>query len=385
MKILWLCSWFPNDLDAYGGDFIERHAKSLALHHPLDVIHVVQNQALSGLDNAGSSVKSQNGLLVRIHTLPVFRSGISFFNKTLFNVSYFFRLRKILDDYIKTKGKPDIIHVHVPVKIGAGALYIYKKYHIPYVVTEHNSAYFPHIPGHYHSLNFYYRWITRQSFRKALAVSSVSDWLTDRLQYLFIFNQKKVIRNSVDTDLFYYTPSRNIKKRFIHVSMMEPLKNVDGIIKAFIELNRSVSDWELVLVGPINDDLKKMIDAGGINDNVIMTGLISYQQVAEQMRQADALVHFSRYENLPCVISEALCCGLTVISSDVGGIKEIIDHHNGILVKSEDIYTLKDVIMKFVMNDYSYNKETISKNAIIKFNYHTIGLQLLQWYQELLK
>lgn len=385
MKILWLCSWFPNDLDAYGGDFIERHAKSLALHHPLDVIHVVQNQALSGLDNAGSSVKSQNGLLIRIHTLPVFRSGISFFNKTLFNVSYFFRLRKILDDYIKTKGRPDIIHVHVPVKIGAGALYIYKKYHIPYVVTEHNSAYFPHIPGHYHSLNFYYRWITRQSFRKALAVSSVSDWLTDRLQYLFIFNQKKVIRNSVDTDLFYYTPSRNIKKRFIHVSMMEPLKNVDGIIKAFIELNRSVSDWELVLVGPINDDLKKMIDAGGINDNVIMTGLISYQQVAEQMRQADALVHFSRYENLPCVISEALCCGLTVISSDVGGIKEIIDHHNGILVKSEDIYTLKDVIMKFVMNDYSYNKETISKNAIIKFNYHTIGLQLLQWYQELLK
>jgi glycosyltransferase involved in cell wall biosynthesis len=385
MKILWLCSWFPNDLDAFGGDFIERHAKSLALHHPVDVIHVVQNQALSSLNNTGSSVKNYHGLRVMVHTLPVFRSGIGLFNKTIFNVSYFLRLRRILDDYVKSYGKPDIVHVHVPVKIGVGAIYLQRKYHIPFVITEHNSAYFPHIPGHYHSLNPYYKWVVRKSFQKATGVSSVSQWLTDRIQYLFNPASIKIIRNSVDTLLFYYSPATKRKKRFIHVSMMDSLKNVEGIISAFIDINKNNDEWELVLVGPVTDDMKMMIRNGGIENRVIITGLIPYHEVAAQMRQADALVHFSRYENLPCVINEALCCGLTVISSDVGGISEIISRDNGILVKSEDVNGLKQAIIHYLNNHHAYDREKTAMEASSAFNYHTIGLELLKWYQELLK
>ena len=385
MKILWLCSWFPNDLDAFGGDFIERHAKSLSIHHPVDVIHLVQDQSLSKTGHAGIYTHHEHGLRVMVHVIQGIHTGFSFLNKTLYNLHYFFSLRRILDDYINTYGKPDVVHVHVPLKIGAGALYLFRKYHIPFVVTEHNSAYFPHIPGYYQTLNLYYRWITRQSFRKALAVSSVSDWLTNRIQFLFNPKQLKVIRNSVDTGLFYHIPSQNSKKRFIHVSMMEPLKNVAGIIKAFILLNASYVDWELVLVGPANEEINELIKNGHIEDKVFMTGLIPYREVAEQMRQADVLVHFSRYENLPCVISEALCCGLTVISSDVGGVNELIDQKNGILVKSEDIHALKHAILNYIMNINLYNRENISKEATSKFNYHTIGLELLKWYQELLK
>ena len=385
MKILWLCSWFPNDLDAFGGDFIERHAKSLALHHPVDVIHVVQNQSLSVSEVQAKSIKIHNGFRVMVHVIQPTHTSVPVLNKAFFNIRYFLRLKTILNDYIKDYGKPDIIHVHVPIKIGAGALYLQDKYHIPFVVTEHNSAYFPHIPDHYHALNPYYRWLTRKTFRKALAVSSVSNWLTDRLQHLFRPAQIKIIRNAVDTGLFYFTPTQNIKKRFIHVSMMESLKNVDGIIRAFIEVNQSVSDWELVLVGPVRDDIKQLIRKGGIENNVIMAGLIPYQDVAVQMRQADALVHFSRYENLPCVINEALCCGLMVISSDVGGISEIITRNNGILVKSEDVNGLKQAIIQYLNMHHAYDREKTAMEASSTFNYHTIGLELLKWYQELLK
>ena len=385
MKILWLCSWFPNELDAYGGDFIERHAKSLAIHHPVDVIHIVQNQKLSNEAGTLFCKSEKDGLRVMAHTVPVLMLNIPFFNKITFNIRYLVFLKKVLNLYISENGRPDLVHVHVPVKIGAGALYLKKKFDIPFVVTEHNSAYFPHIPFHYHSLNFFYQWITRKTFQEALSVSSVSQWLISRLDFLFKPGNLNLIRNSVDTNVFYYEPSVNAKKRFIHVSMMEPLKNVKGIISAFIALNSTYTDWELILVGPLNTDYQQMAKEGGIGEKVIFTGLIRYDEVASQMRSADAIVHFSLYENLPCVITEALCCGLFVLASDVGGIREVITPENGVLVASEDIQGLTRAIATYLNRSDLYDRKKISEQAASVYNYRVIGFEMLQWYQGLLK
>lgn len=384
MKVLWLCSWFPNKLDGFGGDFIERHAKSLSLHHPVDVIHIVQNHELSKNVPANAYVTEHVGLRVMIHVVSAVRLGFPALNKLVFNINYFLCLRRTIKKYINEHGKPDIVHVHVPVKIGAGALYLKKKFNIPFVVTEHNSAYFSHIPGNYHHLNLYYQWIARKTFNQAVAVSSVSNWLLKRLDELFNINKARLIRNAVDDQLFFYTPVNNLKKRFIHVSMMEPLKNVRGILSAFIELNKNFSLWELVLVGPFVEEYKQIVKEGRVEDKVIFTGLISYPEVAAQMRTADVLIHFSRYENLPCVINEALCCGLAVISSDVGGIKEIITADNGLMVHSEDVTGLNNAILQYLKHDGAYNRERISAQALTLFNYKNIGLELFAWYKEIL-
>jgi glycosyltransferase involved in cell wall biosynthesis len=103
------------------------------------------------------------------------------------------------------------------------------------------------------------------------------------------------------------------------------------------------------------------------------------------MRSADALIHFSRYENLPCVVTEALCCGLFVIASDVGGIREVIHPENGRLVRSEETKKLTQTIANYLENSGAYDRQKISEKAVSVYDYHTIGLQILQWYQALLK
>ena len=40
MKVLWLTSWYPNDLDKWNGDFIQRQAQAAALYGNITVIHV---------------------------------------------------------------------------------------------------------------------------------------------------------------------------------------------------------------------------------------------------------------------------------------------------------------------------------------------------------
>jgi glycosyltransferase involved in cell wall biosynthesis len=118
---------------------------------------------------------------------------------------------------------------------------------------------------------------------------------------------------------------------------------------------------------------------------VVFTGLISYAEVASYLRKADALIMFSRYENLPCVILEALCCGVPVVASDVGGIREVINKENGILIHSENENELIEAMNYMLDNLEKYNKENIASSASEKFNYQTVVQQFTFAYQTVLK
>ena len=75
------------------------------------------------------------------------------------------------------------------------------------------------------------------------------------------------------------------------------------------------------------------------------------------MQQASALVLFSRYENLPCVLIEAACCGLPVIAPRIGGIPEIVPGSAGLLMEPGSEEELVQA-MHSMMKDYQqYNRK----------------------------
>jgi glycosyltransferase involved in cell wall biosynthesis len=187
----------------------------------------------------------------------------------------------------------------------------------------------------------------------------------------------------VDTSLFYPVSKTAVQKRFIHVSMMFPMKNVEGIIDALYLLQQQTQDWEMVFVGSATDALKA--NALGLGHKVQWTGLLNYADVAKQLQSSDALVHFSTYENLPCVINEALCCGVPVISSRVGGIDEIVNETNGVLVESRNTHDLANAMLRFIHGTYSFNPTQITTAATSQFSYETIGKEMMQMYEEVLK
>lgn len=385
MKVLWLCSWYPNSKDPFDGDFIERQAKALAQLQQVDVIHVVQNFELLKDETTYRAEEQVTGALTsNVYFLPLPTIGNTFIKKVWFNRRYNQFVKKILENYIQEKGKPDLVHVHVPVKAGAAALWLKKIRGIPFIVTEHNSAYFEHIPDNYFNRNRYFRFIAKQSFQKAAAVSSVSNWLLNRLNELFSIEQRILIRNAVDTSLFFPYKKSNAVKRFIHVSMMLPLKNVNGILQSLALLNEHNSHWEMIFAGPASEQQMQLAIDLGIHEKIIWKGTLPYNEVAGEIQQADALVHFSNYENLPCVINEALCCGVPVISSDVGGIAELIHEHNGILVEKGNTLQLANAMNTFLQHQDQYNHTDISAAASAQFNYETIGRAIEKMYKKIL-
>lgn len=385
MKILWLCSWYPHSVDPFDGDFVERQAKALSLYHDVQVMHVVQNfHFLQAEKKHRVEHRTEGRLSSSVYFLPLQATSIPFLQKLLFNKRYQTFYKELVDAYIQQNGKPDLIHVHVPVKAGAVASKLKDNYGIPFVVTEHSSAYFEHIPENYFQRNRYFQHVTKTTFEQATVVSSVSTWLLDRLQQLFAIQQVKLIRNVVDTNLFYYTPSVNQKKRFIHVSLMHPLKNVEGILRALAELNKQTTDWEMDFIGPASTANLKLAAELGLTGQIAWKGTLTYADVAKQMQQADALVHFSKYENLPCVVNEALCCGLPVVSSNVGGIAELINPSTGLLVEEGNVYALANALHSFIQQTTMFDRKSISTNAVEQFQYKTIGKEIVELYEMIL-
>jgi glycosyltransferase involved in cell wall biosynthesis len=113
--------------------------------------------------------------------------------------------------------------------------------------------------------------------------------------------------------------------------------------------------------------------------------MISYEAVSAEMRMASALVLFSHHENFPCVVIEALCCGLPVLASDVGGVAEAISSDNGILVSSQaEIPELSKALSTMYHRADSFDRDQMAQTARMLYSYQTIGKEFSDWYQQVL-
>jgi glycosyltransferase involved in cell wall biosynthesis len=195
----------------------------------------------------------------------------------------------------------------------------------------------------------------------------------------------RVIHNTVDEQIFFHTPMKDHIFRFIHVSTMNEQKNIEGLLNTFKRLSATRKGWELRLVGPLSELLQQKLEILKEEIDLTWSGEIPYSEVAREMQQASAFVLFSNHENFPCVIVEALACGLPVITSDAGGSGECIDVNNGKVVPVGNQEKLLSGLTE-VMDHYQlYNRNQIAENAKNAFSYPVIGQQFSKLYDEILK
>ena len=382
IKVLWLASWYPGEYEHTNGDFVQRHAQAVAKFINLDVIHVAQ---------AGGDIATKENLTVSMHgQLTEYNysfdhqpASLDLLNKVLYNLRYIRFYKKILKEYILKHGKPTIVHVHAPMKAGLLALWLKKKYGISYIVTEHSSMYDSQAVDNFYKRSGYFRRNTARVFKGALKVTCVSDTIGQLIKNIFNLSSVDVIHNVVKTDKFYPSFIETVTDKpfvWIHVSSMYKLKNVEGILEAASRLNDITRNWQLRLVGPPNDTIKRLVQKTRLTDKVVFVGELTYAEVATEIRLANAMIMFSRHENFPCVISEALCCGVPVLSSDVGGIHEALNESNGILVPSENVEVLAHAMQVMMKNYVMYNKQTIAEKAMLSYSEDTIGKQFIDLY-----
>ena len=157
----------------------------------------------------------------------------------------------------------------------------------------------------------------------------------------------------------------NDKKYLLFVGRLIRTKGILEVVKSFIEIAKYSTQYELIMIGEkieINTILSMLRDSM-LLDRVHFKGILSYEEVAKYMRACDVLVFPSWSEGLPNVVMEAMASGLPVVTSDVGGITEIV--HNGITgiaVPPKQVSILTKAILRMI-NDENL-KRNCTKNAM---------------------
>jgi glycosyltransferase involved in cell wall biosynthesis len=83
-------------------------------------------------------------------------------------------------------------------------------------------------------------------------------------------------------------------------------------------------------------------------------------------------------------VLEWLCAGLPVIASKVGGVTELITNENGILVESNNTAQLAMAMNELIENKSNYHPIDISKKAIEKYSYESVGKKINEIYKALI-
>lgn len=175
-------------------------------------------------------------------------------------------------------------------------------------------------------------------------------------KYKFQSDKVEVIYNLIDEkDILKKASIVNIDKpkfTFINVSKMRPQKRHDRLIKCAANLKKMGYDFELWLVGngPLEKDIKDLIDKLDVSDVVKMMGL--KENPYPYIKAANYFVMSSDHEGYPLSLLESLLLKTPVITTNVSGAKEILkDGKYGIICDIDEI-ALTNAMKNVMDNDY---------------------------------
>ncbi|TPU94816.1 glycosyltransferase [Acinetobacter baumannii] len=382
MHILILPSWYPQFKGDISGSFFREQALALyKWNHKVGVIYP-QIRSLRNIRSIftqpyGCQFENDNGLLT------LYWYGINFFPKLpqLAKKYWINRGLKLFEEYVKKNGKPDIIHVHSLLNAGYLAREINKKYNIPYVVTEHSSAFARGlVPNHL---------ITDLSdvlvnSSKCIAVSKK---FCQYLEQTFTGTVWSYIPNIVNDEFLQeIICPRPSDFELINVCFLTKNKKVDLLIHAFAKVLMQKPSLRLKIGGdgPERLYLESLVKELDISHAVTFLGLLSREQVKSEINKASAFILASEYETFGVVVVEALALGKPVVSTKCGGPESIIEPEVGYLVENNSIDAMAAAILKLHDHYSDFKTEDVREYCKNNFSEQAVVNKLNQIYQNLL-
>jgi glycosyltransferase involved in cell wall biosynthesis len=380
LNVLFLNSWYPNQSAPFNGNFIQQHARAVALNCNVACLYVETREQKELFEI--SSVYNEGVFEVIVYTKNI--------KSTLFLAKKIGRRHKAykkgLEIIKENFTKIDVTHLNVVLPAGLFALYLKKYFKIPFIITEHSTSYLKN-GGIKH--RFFERLLIKIITKKASRICPVSKDLKDAMLASGYVGDYAVIPNVVNTKYFKYKDSENLKPiKILHVSSLkEAHKNGRGLLRVIKQLSNKRTDFIFTIitdggVTPITNYAKEI----RVNkDFLYIYASKTTKEIALEMQKTDLFLLFSNYENLPCVISESLVSGVPVVSSDVGGITEMISSENGALVTARNEDELLATLETTLDNLSQFNRREISEKAKEKYGYSAVSDQFLSIYKEIIK
>lgn len=227
----------------------------------------------------------------------------------------------VLAGELKRRG---IEHVHVHMANNGAAVAklacVYNS-RLTYSLSIHGSAEFFHVDS----------WTLAAKVSDAVFVRCISDFCKAQVMIWTsptIWDRFHVVHCGIDPEQF--VPSEKPASgtlRLLTVGRFHPIKGYPLLLDACKALSDSGVEWSLDMVGDGGERarLETQAKSLGIAPRVKFSGAVGQDAIQRHFDEADVMVVSSFMEGVPVVLMEAMAKGLVVVSTNVGGIPELVD------------------------------------------------------------
>ena len=270
--------------------------------------------------------------------------------------------------------KPTIVHTHLSACVYCAPWVL--AHRVKMLHTIHNTPRYELIKPKQVVMALMYK------LNKAIPIAISHEIQSMMVSYYHLKNNPELVYNPVDISRFDLPKKPHDGIKIITVGRISPQKNQKLLIKAIKELTKEYPEVSLTILGdgPQRAEIEEYIIAEALENEISLKGNVS--NVEEYFAQSDIFVLSSAYEGLPLVVLEAMAASLPIVSTDVGGIKDIVTD-NGILVEPGNLAALVEAIKGLIADKATRKKfEKQSHINVQKFDSSIIADQYISIYKK---
>jgi len=254
--------------------------------------------------------------------------------------------------FLKTKGSPLLVN------LCSTAPLFYKNQ----IVSIHDAIFCRHPEWFSKMFAKWYNFLLPKNAKNSKKIITVSNHAKQDLHDCLNIQLDKfeVVYNSVDEKFKDLTVTETNKQKYIlSVSSLDPRKNFDNLIKAYLSLENT--EYDLVIVGAESKSFPKhqLFETISNNNKIKFTGYVNDDELIKYYKEASLFIYPSLYEGFGIPPLEAMACGTPVIASNNSSIPEVCDNA-AVYVDATNYLDIAEKI-NLVLNDNNLQKSLIAK------------------------
>ena len=188
-----------------------------------------------------------------------------------------------------------------------------------------------------------------------------------------------ILYTLIDFERFFVADRRPEKNKFLFVGTLVASKGIFEVYQACKELIEEGFEFSLTWVGKGSeaDRLKAMANNDGLHPDFSFLGWQDSSKISGILAAHDVLLFGSYNEGLPNAVVEAVASKMTIITTDVGGVKEICPPNDSFrLIPPRDTIALKEEIKQLLLSDEMKIGTSREVNYNFAFNKFSKGAHL---------
>ncbi len=142
-----------------------------------------------------------------------------------------------------------------------------------------------------------------------------------------------------------------------HLVWIRAFHRIYNPVLAVAVLARVVREYpeaRLSMIGPDKgdgtlDETKRAAADAGLSNRIDFVGPVPKSDVGRRLSRADVFLNTANVDNAPVTVLEAMACGLPVVTTDVGGLPQLVSHgRDALLVAADDPISMADSVLEIL-------------------------------------